>query len=134
MQPDQPDKGAGAPNESLLFQSLKVYLDNKTRQQPIIGLDSVTECVKAGSCNQETLYLCVVCQCRIKRADVRNHIMGTLHRYRYIKARHPDLARGWGQAVDIPKLARPLMELASELEKRDGPGIVQVCVKAVKNI
>ncbi|KAJ3608619.1 hypothetical protein NHX12_023151 [Muraenolepis orangiensis] len=117
---------AGTPNESLLYQSLKVYLDNKTRQQPIIGLNSVTECVKAGSGGQETLYLCEVCNSRMKRMDVRNHIMGTLHRYCYIKARHPDLATGWGQTVDVPKLAWPLLELASVLEKREGPGIVQV--------
>ena len=46
------------------------------------GLDSVTECVKAGS--QEALYLCEVCLSRMKRTDVRNHIMGSLHRYSYI--------------------------------------------------
>ncbi|CAL8296641.1 unnamed protein product [Lota lota] len=130
MQPD--GTGAGPPNESLLYHSLKPYLDNKTRQQPIIGLDSVTECVKVGSCNQETLYLCEVCQSRMKRSDVRNHIMGSLHRYCYINARHPDLAIGWGQTVDVPKLAWPLMEMASVLEKREGPGIVKVCVKAVE--
>ena len=38
---------------------------------------------------------------------------------------------GWGQTVDVPKLAWPLMEMASVLEKRDGPGVVEVCVEAV---
>ncbi|CAL8371056.1 unnamed protein product [Boreogadus saida] len=126
MQPEWTDKGSGPPNESLLYQSLKPYLDTPTRKQPIIGLDSVTECVKVGSCSQEALYLCEVCQSRMKRSDVRNHIMGSLHRYRYINARHPDLAVGWGQTVDVSKLAWPLMEMASVLEKRDGPGIVKV--------
>ncbi|XP_059898975.1 uncharacterized protein si:ch211-199g17.2 [Gadus macrocephalus] len=124
MQPEW--TGSGPPNESLLYQSLKPYLDTPTRKQPIIGLDSVTECVKVGSCSQEALYLCEVCQSRMKRSDVRNHIMGSLHRYRYINARHPDLAVGWGQTVDVSKLAWPLMEMASVLEKRDGPGIVKV--------
>ena len=39
---------------------------------------------------------------------------------------------GWGQTVDVSKLAWPLMEMASVLEKRDGPGIVKVGVKVVE--
>ncbi|KAG7261359.1 hypothetical protein CRUP_022151, partial [Coryphaenoides rupestris] len=80
-----------------------------------------------GSCDPpKTLYLCEACQSRMVRSDVRNHIVGSLHRYQYVKARHPALAEGWGHAVDMHKLARPLMEMAGVLEKREGPGVMQV--------
>lgn len=117
----------GVPNDGLLYHSLKSYLDSKTRQQPIIGLDSITECVQAGSGDPpKTFYLCEVCLSRMGRSDVRNHMVGSLHRYKYIKARHPSLAVGWGHAVDMPKLAWPLMEMAGVLEKREGPGAMQL--------
>lgn len=48
------------------------------------GLGSIIECVKAGTHNREALYLCEVCVCRLSNADIRNHIMGSLHRYNYI--------------------------------------------------
>lgn len=97
---------------SELFDSLKVYLSNKSRLQPIIGLwhqltfvcvcmcvsdyrsntflfahsglCSIVECVNADSCGREALYLCEVCMCSLNKADMRNHIMGSLHRYNYI--------------------------------------------------
>lgn len=48
------------------------------------GLGSIIECVKAGTHNTEALYLCEVCGSRLGKADIRNHIMGSLHRYNYI--------------------------------------------------
>lgn len=49
-----------------------------------LGLGSLTECVRAGAQCGEVLYLCGVCVCRHSKADVRNHILGSLHRFNYI--------------------------------------------------
>ncbi|XP_037651043.1 uncharacterized protein LOC119503367 isoform X2 [Sebastes umbrosus] len=116
----------GASTRSQLFESLKVYLSNKNRLQPIIGLGSIIECVKAaGTHNREVLYLCEVCVCRLSKADMRNHIMGSLHRYNYIKAWHPHLVSEWEEKCDLSKLAWPLMEMAKTLEGKEGHGEVQ---------
>lgn len=48
------------------------------------GLGSIIECMKAGAQNKQALYLCEVCVCRLSKADMRNHITGSLHRYNYI--------------------------------------------------
>ncbi|XP_023831834.1 uncharacterized protein [Salvelinus sp. IW2-2015] len=112
--------------QSLLSNSLRVYLNNKNRLQPIIGLGCVTECVTLGR-DSEAVYLCEVCVCRLSKADVRSHIMGSLHRYNYIKVHHPHFVSEWKQSPpDLSKLARPLMEMAQILEKREGTGDVQV--------
>ncbi|XP_034016743.1 uncharacterized protein si:ch211-199g17.2 isoform X2 [Thalassophryne amazonica] len=116
----------GKLSKSELFHSLKVYLNNKNRLQPIIGLGSITECVKMGTSNRDALYLCEVCVCRLSKADVRNHIMGSLHRFNYIKAWHPNFVEEWKENPDLSNLAWPLMEMAKLLEKREGPGDVQV--------
>ncbi|KAL6099831.1 uncharacterized protein ACO6RY_01568 [Pungitius sinensis] len=123
MRPLQAQRGVST--KSQLFNSLKVYLNNKNRLQPIIGLDSITECVKAGTQHNELLYLCEVCVCRLSKADTRNHIMGSLHRYNYIKAWHPRLVSEWEEKSDLSKLAWPLMDMARVLEGEEGPGQVQ---------
>ncbi|XP_071231030.1 uncharacterized protein [Salvelinus alpinus] len=89
------------------------------------GLSCVTECVKLGR-DSEAVYLCEVCVCRLSKADVRSHIMGSLHRYRYIKVDHPHFVSEWKPSPDLFMLARPLMEMAQILEKREGTGDVQV--------
>ncbi|KAM6974531.1 uncharacterized protein LKV04_016160 isoform 1-T1 [Tautogolabrus adspersus] len=124
MQPTEAKKGY-LP-QSPLLDSLRVYLNNKKRLQPIIGLGSIIECVKAGAQNREVLYLCEVCVCRLCKADVRNHIMGSLHRYNYIKVCHPDLVSKWKENLDLSQLAWPLMEIAKTLEEKEGPGDVQL--------
>nr|XP_057903025.1 uncharacterized protein LOC131101701 isoform X2 [Doryrhamphus excisus] len=111
---------------SELFESLKLYLNNKNRLQPIIGLRSITECVKVGSPGREVLYLCEVCECRLGKGDMRNHIMGSLHRYNYTKAWYPDLLSGVKEDGDMSLLARPLMEIARALEDKDGPGDIKL--------
>ncbi|XP_054620143.1 uncharacterized protein si:ch211-199g17.2 isoform X2 [Dunckerocampus dactyliophorus] len=111
---------------SELFESLKLYLNNKNRLQPIIGLRSITECVKVGSPSREVLYLCEVCECRLSKGDMRNHIMGSLHRYNYTKAWYPDLLSGVKEDSDMSLLARPLMEIARTLEDKDGPGDIKL--------
>ncbi|XP_068584639.1 uncharacterized protein si:ch211-199g17.2 isoform X1 [Cebidichthys violaceus] len=123
MQPGEAQKGV--PTRSQMFNSLRVYLNNKNRLQPIIGLGSIIECVKAGTQHREVLYLCEVCLCRLSKADMRNHIMGSLHRYNYIKAWHPHLVSEWKEMSDLSKLAWPLMEMATVLEGKEGPGEVQ---------
>ncbi|XP_054461339.1 uncharacterized protein si:ch211-199g17.2 [Anoplopoma fimbria] len=123
MQPVEAQKGVST--KSQLFNSLRVYLNNKNRLQPIIGLGSIIECVKTGTQNRELLYLCEVCVCRLSKADMRNHIMGSLHRYNYIKAWHPHLVSEWKEKSDLSKLAWPLMEMAKVLEGKEGPGEVQ---------
>ncbi|XP_010792528.1 uncharacterized protein isoform X3 [Notothenia coriiceps] len=123
MQPVEAQKGVST--KSQLLDSLKVYLNNKSRLQPIIGLGSIIECVKAGTHNKEILFLCEVCVCQLNKADMRNHIMGSLHRYNYIKAWHPHLVSEWKEKSDLSKLAWPLMEMAKTLEEKEGPGDVQ---------
>nr|XP_033493194.1 uncharacterized protein LOC117263700 isoform X1 [Epinephelus lanceolatus]XP_033493196.1 uncharacterized protein LOC117263700 isoform X1 [Epinephelus lanceolatus] len=120
-----PSLFVGVSTKSQLFDSLKAYLNNPNRLQPIIGLGSILECVKAGTHNTEVLYLCEVCVCRLSKADMRNHIMGSLHRYNYIKAWHPHLVSEWKEKTDLSKLARPLMEMAKILEGKEGPGDVR---------
>ncbi|KAJ7991646.1 hypothetical protein DPEC_G00286050 [Dallia pectoralis] len=110
---------------SLLSNSLRVYLNNKNRLQPIIGLSSMTECVKLSG-DSDAVYLCEVCVCRLRKTDVRSHIMGSLHRYNYIKVRHPHFMSEWKQSTELSKMARPLMEMAQILENREGTGDVQV--------
>ncbi|KAM8767363.1 uncharacterized protein AB9X84_006246 isoform 2-T2 [Acanthopagrus schlegelii] len=124
MQPVEALKGVST--QSQLVNSLKVYLNNKNRLQPIIGLGSIIECVKAGTNKGEALYLCKVCACRVSKADIRNHIMGSLHRYNYIKVWHPHLVSEWKENSDLSKLAWPLMEKAKILEGTEGPGDVHL--------
>ncbi|XP_044027954.1 uncharacterized protein si:ch211-199g17.2 isoform X2 [Siniperca chuatsi] len=124
MQPVEAQKGVSS--KSQLFNSLEVYLNNKNRLQPIIGLGSIIECMKAGTHNTEALYLCEVCVCQLSKADMRNHIMGSLHRYNYIKAWHPHLVSEWKEKSDLSKLAWPLMEMAKILEGKEGPGDVRL--------
>ncbi|XP_041664550.1 uncharacterized protein si:ch211-199g17.2 isoform X1 [Cheilinus undulatus] len=114
------------PPQSQLLDSLRVYLNNKKRLQPIIGLSSIIECGKAGTLNREVLFLCEVCMCRLSKADIRNHIMGSLHRYNYIRVRRPDLASEWKENLDLSKLAWTLMDIAKMLEDKEGPGDVQL--------
>ncbi|XP_013861204.1 uncharacterized protein LOC106515772 [Austrofundulus limnaeus] len=114
------------PGRSQLSVSLKPYLNNKNRLQPIIGLGSITECVNVGSEDRETLYLCEVCVCRLTKADIRNHILGSHHRFNYIKSYHPLSVCKWQESYDLSKLAWPLMELAKTLEVKEGPGDVQL--------
>ncbi|XP_070702778.1 uncharacterized protein [Pempheris klunzingeri] len=124
MQPVETRKGVST--KSQLFHSLKVYLNNENRLQPIIGLGSIIECVKASTHNREAFYLCEVCVCRHSKADMRNHIMGSIHRYNYIKAWHPHLVSEWKENSDLSKLAWPLMDIAKTLEGKEGPGDVQL--------
>ncbi|XP_040909596.1 uncharacterized protein LOC121192106 [Toxotes jaculatrix] len=122
----QPDAAQGVCSQSELFDSLKVYLNNKNRLQPIIGLGSIIECVKVDARSRNTLYLCEVCVCRLGKADMRNHIMGSLHRYNYIKTWYPQLLSEWKENSDLPKLAWPLMEIAKTIEETEGAGHVQL--------
>ncbi|XP_071356903.1 uncharacterized protein [Trachinotus anak] len=124
MYPGQAQKGISRKSE--LFSSLKMYLNNKNRLQPIIGLGSIIECVAVGARNIEALYLCEVCVCRLSKADMRNHIMGSLHRHNYIKAYYPCLVSEWKENSDLSKLARPLMEIAKTIEGKEGAGDVQL--------
>lgn len=48
------------------------------------GLGSIIEYWAEDRRCSEALYLCEVCAVRLGKADVRNHIMGSLHRYNYI--------------------------------------------------
>uniref|UniRef100_UPI0037E857A7 uncharacterized protein isoform X2 n=1 Tax=Semicossyphus pulcher TaxID=241346 RepID=UPI0037E857A7 len=123
MQPVQAQ--TESPTRSQLLDSLKVYLSNKKRLQPIIGLGGIIECVSAGAHDREVLYLCEVCVCRLSKADIRTHIMGSLHRYNYIKVWHPDLVSKWEENIDLSKLAWPLMEIAKTIEQKEGHGDVQ---------
>lgn len=120
------------------------------------GLGCITECVRAATHPTELLYLCEVCVCRVSKADIRSHITGSLHRYKYIvssvaevvmaslsaalgwrsvtgavffpwqKARHPNLVSEWEENCNLSKMAWPLMEKAKMLEAKQGPGHVQV--------
>ncbi|XP_053302705.1 uncharacterized protein si:ch211-199g17.2 isoform X2 [Pleuronectes platessa] len=116
----------GLSSTGELFDSLKVYLNNKKRLQPIIGLGSIIECVKVGEHCREASYLCEVCVCRLSKADMRNHISGSLHRYNYIKAWHPHLVCEWKENSDLSRLAWPLMEIARKIEAKEGSGDVQL--------
>ncbi|XP_077405659.1 uncharacterized protein LOC144037774 [Vanacampus margaritifer] len=120
--------GTQSGPSSELFESLKLYLNNSKRLQPIIGLCSITECVKAGSHGGgEAVYLCEVCACRLSKGDMRNHIMGSLHRYNYTKAWHPHLLSDIKESgTDMSAMAWPLMEIARTLEDKEGPGDIKL--------
>ncbi|XP_039977241.1 uncharacterized protein si:ch211-199g17.2 isoform X2 [Xiphias gladius] len=124
MQPGEAQKGLSSKSE--LFDSLKVYLNNKNRLQPIIGLGSIIECVKVGASKREAFYLCEVCVSRLSKADMRNHIMGSLHRYNYIKAWYPHLMYERKENADLCKMAWPLMEIAKTIEGKEGTGDIQL--------
>lgn len=112
--------------KSQLFESLKAYLNKSNRLQPIIGLNSIIECVKVGKQNREPLYWCKVCVCQLSKADIRNHILGSHHRFNYIKAWHPHLVSGWQEKSHLSEMAWPLMEIAKTVERDEGPGDAQL--------
>ncbi|KAJ0003301.1 hypothetical protein NQD34_008399 [Periophthalmus magnuspinnatus] len=116
----------GKSEESELFNSLKAHLNNKNRLQPFIGLSCIIECVNGGAPQRDAFFICEVCVCHLDMADMRNHIMGSLHRYNYIKTRHPELVSGLGKDSCLSKLAWPLMDIAKRIEGKEGPGNVQV--------
>ncbi|XP_043072926.1 uncharacterized protein si:ch211-199g17.2 [Puntigrus tetrazona] len=105
---------------SHLYNSIRSYLHNQNRAQPIIGLNSITEVL---AYNRTALYFCDVCILRITKADIRNHIMGSIHRYNYIKSHH---VHGWTSDTDLTLLARPLMDISKKVEKKEGTGDIQV--------
>ncbi|KAL1256095.1 hypothetical protein QQF64_014156 [Cirrhinus molitorella] len=111
---------SGPGCSSHLYNSIRSYLHNQNRAQPIVGLNSITEVL---TYNQPALYLCDVCGLRITKTDIRNHIMGSIHRYNYIKSHH---AHGWTSDTDLTLLARPLMDIAKKVEKKEGTGDIQV--------
>ncbi|XP_065139425.1 uncharacterized protein [Paramisgurnus dabryanus] len=109
--------------KSHLYNAIRSYLQSENRAQPIIGLNRITE---MWTNNEPPVYFCDVCFLRILKTDIRNHIVGSLHRYNYIKSHH---AHGWRSYTDLTLLARPLMDLAKTVEQREGTGDVQVlCV------
>ncbi|CAL9691437.1 unnamed protein product [Knipowitschia caucasica] len=116
----------GKSNESELYNSLKAHLNNKNRLQPFIGLSSIIECVNGGTAQRDAFFICEVCVCRLDKADMRNHIMGSLHRYNYIKTKHPELLSELGEGSCLSKLAWPMMDIAKRVEGNEGPGNVQV--------
>ncbi|KAJ0055018.1 hypothetical protein NL108_008743 [Boleophthalmus pectinirostris] len=121
-----PGAHQGKSDESELFNSLKAHLNNKNRLQPFIGLSSIIECVNGGAPQRNAFFICEVCVCRLDMADMRNHIMGSLHRYNYIKTRQPELVSELGEDSCLSKLAWPLMDIAKKIEGKEGPGNVQV--------
>lgn len=121
-----PGAHQGNSDESELFKSLKAHLNNRNRLQPFIGLSSIIECVNGGATQRDAFYVCEVCVCRLDMADMRNHIMGSLHRYNYTKTRHPELVSELQKGSCLSKLAWPLMDIAKKLEEKEGPGNVQV--------
>ncbi|XP_056336520.1 uncharacterized protein si:ch211-199g17.2 [Danio aesculapii] len=115
-----------AGGHSHLYNSLRPYLDNRSRAQPIIGLNSITEVLTH---RHPAVYFCDVCFLRMTKADVRNHIMGSIHKYNYTKSLHE---HGWRSDTDLTLLARHLMEIAKMVEKKEGTGDIQVlCVDEV---
>ncbi|XP_072303597.1 uncharacterized protein [Eucyclogobius newberryi] len=121
-----PGAHQGKSDESELFNSLKAHLNNRHRLQPFIGLSSIIECVNGGAPQRDVFFVCEVCVCRLDKADMRNHIMGSLHRYNYIKTRHSELVSELGEDSCLSKLAWPLMDIAKRIEGKEGPGNVQV--------
>ncbi|XP_077446007.1 uncharacterized protein LOC144066670 [Stigmatopora argus] len=115
---------------SELSASLKAYLNDGKRLQPIVGLRCITECVAASPGGDgEAVYLCEVCVRRLSKSDVRNHIVGSLHRYNYVKACHPHLLPDGKRSdahADVSLLARPLMDVARTLEEKEGPGDIRL--------
>ncbi|KAK7899124.1 hypothetical protein WMY93_019977 [Mugilogobius chulae] len=121
-----PGAHQGRSYESELFNSLKAHLNNRNRLQPFIGLSSIIECVNGSAPQRDVFFICEVCVCRLDKADMRNHIMGSLHRYNYIKTRHPELVSELGEDSCLSKLAWPLMDIAKRIEGKEGTGNVQV--------
>ncbi|KAL6457075.1 hypothetical protein MHYP_G00340380 [Metynnis hypsauchen] len=116
MQSDETHTGG----HSHLFNSMQKYLCSHDRVQPIVGLGSIIElCTDA----EPPVYLCDVCILKINKRDIKTHIMGSLHRYNYIKSRH---VYGLKAGEDLTSLAWRLMELAKVVEKKEGTGNVQV--------
>ncbi|XP_076865091.1 uncharacterized protein LOC143516966 isoform X2 [Brachyhypopomus gauderio] len=106
--------------QSHLFNSMRSYLCNQNRLQPIIGLNSVVELCTD---NEPPVYLCEVCVLRMKKTDIKTHIMGSLHRCNYIRS-----CRDYGLKADtdLTSVAWRMMELAKVIEKSEGTGYVQV--------
>ncbi|KAG9279856.1 hypothetical protein AMEX_G5417 [Astyanax mexicanus] len=106
--------------QSHLLNSMRSYLCNPKRAQPIIGLDCVIELYTD---TKPPVYICDGCVLKINKTDIKTHIMGSLHRYNYIRLHH---VCGLRAEADLTSLAWHLMELAKYVEKKEGPGNVQV--------
>ncbi|KAF4073960.1 hypothetical protein AMELA_G00249190 [Ameiurus melas] len=106
--------------QSHLFKSMHSYLSNPNRVQPIIGLSSVIELCTG---TKPPVYLCEVCVLRVNITDIKTHIMGSLHRYNYIKSCH---TYELGADTDLAPQAWHLLKLAKLIEKKEGTGNVQV--------
>ncbi|XP_028846668.1 uncharacterized protein LOC114796570 isoform X2 [Denticeps clupeoides] len=103
-----------------LYSTMQQILANQNRVQPIIGLSAMTECY----CSvYPPMYVCEVCSLLLTKAEIKNHITGSQHRFCYIKSRH---AYDWQADADLTLLVWPLKEVARVLESREGTGKVQV--------
>ncbi|KAG7457826.1 hypothetical protein MATL_G00231350 [Megalops atlanticus] len=99
------------------------YLNNKQRREPIIGLSDIMECQ---SDNQPSILECKACAKTFRADFIIGHVIGSRHRYSYIRSKHPDLLEGWRENHDLTGNIQALQAMAKVLERKEGWGQFEV--------
>nr|XP_015212736.1 PREDICTED: uncharacterized protein LOC107078602 isoform X2 [Lepisosteus oculatus] len=100
--------------------TLKNYVENPKRSEPVVGLKYVTE-YRFPDENQVPYYLCSLCKIKMK-TGITSHVTSRKHRFIYMKQLHPDSLPFYLNLDQIPKISSFLREKAEILEKTFGRG------------
>ncbi|XP_044309159.1 uncharacterized protein LOC123035220 isoform X2 [Varanus komodoensis] len=96
---------------------LKDFMKDPDREEPLIGLEYVTEVRFKG--RKEPFYECHLCQFNTEMAPMIEHLTGQRHRKTYLLKHHPDKAKR-GANKDKEDKVRFLRRRAREIEKTEG--------------
>ncbi|XP_044149903.1 uncharacterized protein LOC122938453 [Bufo gargarizans] len=69
------------------LQRLQYFIDHFLKDEPMIGLEYVVECLKNGAYS----YSCLLCNTQTPRGTTILHLCGAKHRKAYLEKHHPEL-------------------------------------------
>ncbi|XP_036372052.1 uncharacterized protein LOC118769142 [Megalops cyprinoides] len=99
------------------------YLKNRQRREPIIGLCDIIE---HESDKQPSFLECKACAKTFRADFIIGHVIGSRHRYSYIRSKHPELLEGWRENPDLTGNIQKLQAMAKVLEHKEGWGQFEV--------
>nr|XP_060637482.1 uncharacterized protein LOC132778493 isoform X1 [Anolis sagrei ordinatus]XP_060637483.1 uncharacterized protein LOC132778493 isoform X1 [Anolis sagrei ordinatus]XP_060637484.1 uncharacterized protein LOC132778493 isoform X1 [Anolis sagrei ordinatus]XP_060637485.1 uncharacterized protein LOC132778493 isoform X1 [Anolis sagrei ordinatus] len=102
------------PQPSKIIRSLRDYMKDPDRKEPLIGLEYLIEIRIQGK--QFPFYECQLCQFTTELTPMIQHLIGRKHRNYYLQKHHPD------KATKPPKEDKNvfLRRMAREVEKTEG--------------
>ncbi|KAJ8273014.1 hypothetical protein GJAV_G00096370 [Gymnothorax javanicus] len=99
------------------------YMMNPYREEPIIGLNLVTACIKTDGADSP-IYLCHICQDKCRSKIINAHLASYDHYLLSLAFLDPEaLHFGWIQSQSMLPYLLPQVR---EVEKRQGTGLLQV--------